>query len=210
MSASVVAHRSGARVEVMMMDARQQTDTGPNSFVALRDAVARRAQDLALLAETDDELESAILFADQAMHDDQAKVDMLDWCLANEPGGGFLGFVLDQVWHRPKIGSIISQGLFDRDEICDAFYWSHPRYLMSEDADHALWLKLRRKRNPITVWLGVSDNDFELACQGLSWTTSRAYAEWFATRFATNPLVVQAQIRPIKICAAWLYEHEIS
>jgi hypothetical protein len=188
-----------------------ETEAAYAAFVAARQAVALRARELIDIAETDDEVESAIQLADDAMHDNQTRAEMLEWCLSNEIRGVFLGYVLGTAWVCPKTGSLISGWGFDRESIEDAFYGSHPRGLMSLDTDYNHWRRLRRKRRPITVWRGVENGNFDHAVHGFSWTSDRAIAEWFAMRSFSGekPIVVEAQIPPKSIAAAWLYESEV-
>lgn len=139
------------------------------AFLRERLAAAQRAQELISDSENDDDVESAIQFALEAMHDDQSKCDMLAWVCETAWGidGRFIGVVLAEAHHRPKISGLV-QWDFDADELVDLFALSDPRGLMSDDKDYAHWQALRRKRKPVTIWRGVRGITIEEALCGVT------------------------------------------
>ncbi|HTQ35201.1 MAG TPA: hypothetical protein VMI30_13605 [Stellaceae bacterium] len=174
---------------------------------------AKQPRNLALECSNDDDAESAIIFAEIVMHDDQAKSEMLAWCLdwhhCDFVHPRFLGCVLAEAWWRPKGGSLISHWGFDKDDIAEAFERADPRGLMSDDRDFDLWCSLRLRRKPITIWRGAQGIDVETAAAGMSWTTDRAIAEKFTCRYKGDPILITATVAPRDIIAAWRGESEI-
>jgi hypothetical protein len=63
-----------------------------------------------------------------------------------------------------------------------------------------------RLPNTITVYRGLQEPDAKI--QGLSWTTSRKQAEWFANRFKYGK-VYKAKINKVYVFAYFKYEDEI-
>lgn len=60
-----------------------------------------------------------------------------------------------------------------------------------------------------TVYRGTNGISAKQAAAGVCWTTSRAYAEWFAGRLSGQPVVVSARVHKDDVRLAFSNEHEV-
>jgi hypothetical protein len=103
--------------------------------------------------------------------------------------------------------------------------WNHDHWQVLGAARNNLWLlqaMFRSARFPsgeqiapmVRIWRGTNGWSFDRARRGISWTTDRDAACWFAYRFADserNPLVITAEVpgSPLIVPSNALHESEV-
>lgn len=146
------------------------------------------------------------------------------WCLLGDEGRidltvwghyavsrGIIGkpawsMILKQSWLRGKTGSLLSPRTgFSYRELVAMFEAADPELLM--EADELATLGGLPDR--IEVYRGTSGIPVGKARTGMSWTTDKATAAWFANLFGGIPLVLRAEVRKADVLAYFSHEDEV-
>lgn len=122
--------------------------------------------------------------------------------------GSMWGELLREVWQRGKGGCLLLYAKLDSTVITKMFQSAHPEHLMNRPGEYQHFKEIGRS---VVVWRGISS-----ACRykanGMSWTTNREQAEWFAYRNnvgAAKSILIGGMARREDILAAFDYEREI-
>lgn len=114
--------------------------------------------------------------------------------------------ILKQSWLRGKTGSLLSTRTgFRLGELVAMFEAADPEHLMEADERATLGGLPDR----IEVYRGTSGISVAKARGGMSWTTDKATAAWFANLFGGIPLVLRAEVRKADVLAYFFHEDEI-
>lgn len=114
--------------------------------------------------------------------------------------------ILKQSWLRGKTGSLLSPRTgFSYRELVAMFEAADPEHLMDDDERTALASKPDR----IEVYRGTSGISVAKARGGMSWTTDKATAAWFANRVDGIPLVLRAEVSKRDVLAYFSHEDEV-
>lgn len=110
--------------------------------------------------------------------------------------------ILRESWQRGVSGSLLSPrtGLTYRDLVA-MFEASGP-----DDEERA---SMAAFPDRIEVYRGTSGISVAKARVGMSWTTDKGAAAWFANRFGGDPLVLRAEVRKADVLAHFAYESEV-
>lgn len=112
--------------------------------------------------------------------------------------------ILTQSWLRGKTGSLLSPRTgFSYRELVAMFEAADQEHLMDDDERAALAALPDR----IEVYRGTSGISVAKARGGMSWTTDKATAAWFANLFGGIPLVLRAEARKADVLA--YFSHEV-
>lgn len=164
---------------------------------------------------------SAVLLKDEETATGAA---MRLWCLLGDEGRldlavwghyavskGIIGksawsVILRESWQRGVSGSLLSPRTgFTYRELVAMFEAADPDRLI-DDAERATMAAFPDR---IEVYRGVSGVTVGKARVGMSWTTDKGTAAWFANRFGGDPLVLKAEVRKSDVLAYFAHEREV-